>query len=621
MIDLYTAPQAADRDFEELRAEGKQLLSQRRFDRAVSVLFSALRGHAHVRDDDYRKAAAMLRDAYIGLGKLREAVTVCWYLGDQDTQKSLLDRLPLVERARTLISWGQAPWGASTKASFQAADALESAGKLVQAAIAFEQAGDWDRARALWSRLAPQLGATQSLYEAALAHFNLFRCSRKVNDLRSARAASIAAVHLLEEAADRYETAGRRERAFDCFRTLVAIGTETGVFEHVLEGYVNGLRILQEDHLRHYALKTFDEAINAAQAQGEHVAAATLAREMATFARKEQEAAVANQAALVEAELWREVSRQNLARNGPIAVSEHALLAAVLSLGEVGQYRTVGGVYAELGKLDLEASKKEHYARAMQRYQQAQNDRLDTAKVPDYGGNESAFPNVWHVDLVEWEHAGVASELCADVLLGSDAGYAESSRRRALLGRLVALAVEEGGEQPAALVQLCPFLAELQLYTVLSAVERLAVHSSARVREAAVRELRQFRFKRTFHSIRQGLSDPEPGVVQQAAAAIAFMKFNHAIEPLTRIYRESPVLTARLNAIQALAEIERVEAGEALLGVLTYGAADDRTAATAALKQSKRKAFLQVARQAKADLDPATRRAVEEIFEARKQPF
>jgi hypothetical protein len=48
----------------------------------------------------------------------------------------------------------------------------------------------------------------------------------------------------------------------------------------VLEGFVNVIRILREDHLRYYALQSYEEAVAAAEKQGEVSAAATLAREM-----------------------------------------------------------------------------------------------------------------------------------------------------------------------------------------------------------------------------------------------------------------------------------------------------------------------------------------------------
>src|SRR4029077_9273574 len=169
--------------------------------------------------------------------------------------------------------------------------------------------GDFGRARALWSRLAQLLSASGAdLYAAGLARFNLARTSRRARDPGAARAAVVAAVHLLEEAADRYETIGQRERAFDCYQVLIAVGRESQEFEHVLEGYVNVIRSVREDHLRYYALQSYEEAVSAAEKQGEVSAAATLAREMSVYARKEGLAAVSSFATLTQARLWQEVA-------------------------------------------------------------------------------------------------------------------------------------------------------------------------------------------------------------------------------------------------------------------------------------------------------------------------
>ena len=49
------------------------------------------------------------------------------------------------------------------------------------------------------------------------------------------------------------------------------------MFEDVLEGFVNCIRILREDHLKYFALQYFEDALNAAKERGELSAAATLA--------------------------------------------------------------------------------------------------------------------------------------------------------------------------------------------------------------------------------------------------------------------------------------------------------------------------------------------------------
>lgn len=616
MIELYTGkPYLKDRDFDELRSEGKSALSRGRTTEAVELLFAAMRGHSQVREEDFVRVVSQLRDAMVTLGRPAEAVTLDWYLGDREGQQELLPRLTPGDRARTLLSWAQAPGAEGARQAQAAADQFEAAGQLVRAAIAYERAADWERARALWSRLAARLASGPRLYEAALAHFNLFRTSRHVGDARAARGAGVTAVHLLEEAADRYESGGQRERAFDCFQTLIAIGNEMKVYEHVLEGYVNVTRILCEDHLRGHALETFQEAIDSARANNELVAAATMAHEMAAFARKENEPATAHQAVLMEAELWRQVAEQNVKRGSPVAVAEHALLASVLALGEIGQYRTVGEIYGRLAQLKLPAPRQAHYARAVRRYDQARNEALEASPIQPR--IRDSLPRFWHDDLVEWEEDGNPAEICADLILTFEN---ELLRRNALLARLVALAAAELPDDISAQAQLCGFLATIQLYPVIAAFEKLLTHPAPRVRDEAIKELVNFRFKRTFQSIRLALDDPEASVAQRAATTISKMRFPHAIEPLGRLYREARIPAARKNAIKALAEIDHVEAAEMLLSILSFGTSEDRAAATEALKESRKKAFPQVARLAKADLDPATRQLVSAIFQQRALP-
>src|SRR5262249_62097001 len=136
---------------------------------------------------------------------------------------------------------------------------------------------------------------------------------------------------------------GKRQRAFDCYQVLIAVGREGREFEPVLEGYVNVIRILREDPLRYYALQSYEEAVAAAEQQGEVSAAATLAREMAAYARKEGLAAVANFGMLTQARLWQRVAELSKSRHAPPEIAENALLAAVISFCESSPYAP-GGV-------------------------------------------------------------------------------------------------------------------------------------------------------------------------------------------------------------------------------------------------------------------------------------
>jgi hypothetical protein len=223
---------------------------------------------------------------------------------------------------------------------------------------------------------------------------------------------------------------------------LIAVGGESQEFEHVLEGFVNVIRILREDHLRYYALQSYEEAVAAAEKQGEVSAAATLAREMSAYARKEGLAEVANFATLTQARLWQEVAGASAKRGAPPEIAENAILASVIALGEAGQYRQVGRAYRALSELPLEESRVKHYERATRRYQTAQDLGITASPLPAHLRHQVGFPDVWHVDLVEWEQHGSASQACGDIVLNSSE-WSEVTRRRAMLARLTALSIEE----------------------------------------------------------------------------------------------------------------------------------------------------------------------------------
>ena len=55
---------------------------------------------------------------------------------------------------------------------------------------------------------------------------------------------------MLESVADDFETRGERERAFDCYGVLLRLGRDTGSFETVAEGYLNGIRLMSDNRER-----------------------------------------------------------------------------------------------------------------------------------------------------------------------------------------------------------------------------------------------------------------------------------------------------------------------------------------------------------------------------------
>lgn len=584
-----------------------------------------------LRDDDYAIAVQEMRRLLVNAGDARGVLTLDWYGDPQRVGRDVLERVPPRDKARTVLARAeraQRDKGSAEKSAGlfrEAAGLYEGAGFVARAAICREKAEDFSQAGVLYSRLSQVLeGSEGETYPAALARFNLARMLAKSGQTASAREALVSAVHLLEQAADHYETIGQRERAFDCYQVLIAVGRESKEFEHVLEGYVNVIRILREDNLRHYAIQSYEEVVAAAEKQGELAAAATLAREMAAYARSQSLPNVANLAMLQQAKLWQGVANASGVRGAPPEIAENALLAAILSFGEAGQFSKVGALYGDLANLPLSAEKRANYARGGSRYRGASDLPLDASPLAAHLRHDVGFPEVWHVDLVEWEQRGSATEATGDVLL--DPSWGDASRRKALCARLVATGADAYtdrgfGPPSPTLIHVAQLLGEIRLYTILSPLELLAEHQDPAVRVATMRSLAQFLFKRTFIAVRQGLADQDSSVVQEAARTLEQLHFGPALDPLTRILRESTESRARESAIRALVRIDTAEAAQVILGILAHERSTERRAAVEALKLASGSRFLDLARQNLPRMSGEERGAIREIFGARGIPL
>jgi hypothetical protein len=602
-------------DLYHLRERARAALARGDLDDAANSLVSAA-SQTHVAEHDYLSVLRPLAEVLSRRNDPRSALTVVWYMAFSENDgwrraMAMLPGVPSVDRARTLAAIGDMAG---------AAREMESAGLVAAAAIYREKAADWRGARALWSRLAQVVGGGADAYNGALVHFNLARCAKKCGDARQAREANVSAVRLLEEAADYFESVGQRERAFDCFQVLVQIGRESGMFEDVLEGFVNCIRILREDHLKYFALQYFEDALQAAKEQKELSAAATLAREAADYARVLGMASTSAHYVVVQAELWRDVAKQHLERGALAEIAENALLAAILAFGEVGQYGRVGGLYRDLAQMDLEEQRRKHYARAAKRYDGVRDEPIDTSPLPSHLRQDNHFPDVWHVDLIEWEQQGSAAESCADVLL--DRRWPDLIRRKAMLARLTAFAVESrpedsSGPATAARVRLADQLAQLQLYAVLSPLEKLFTRAERPTKVAVLAAMQQLFFKRSFVTVRAGLRDADPAVIEQASKAVESLYFQHAFDPLSRIVRESPQPEVRASALRALARVDTMEAAEFLLGVLEHGAPADRAAALEGLKRARGARFIELARNATHTTAPEVQAALRDVLRSR----
>lgn len=586
-------------------------------DTALGALATALL-HTHAREAGYARVVERLGEVLVQKGEHRAALSTAWYSADRARQEALLDRVPAIDRARTYAAWARAEPSQAAELYRRAAGELEQEGKLVRAAIYYERAEDVEAARALWSRLSGQLDLQSGEpYAAGLSRFNVARTSRAAGDERAARDATVAAVHRLEEAADRFESIGQRERAFDCYHVLIAVGELSGLFEHVLEGVVNAIRILGEDNLRYHALRLYEHAIELAERAGESSAAATLAREMTAFALKQGLPRVAARGTLRQSQLWQHAAESLLERGAPPELVENALLASLLASAEAGQYARVGSLYQRLVEIDLEPARKQHYARAAKRYEGATNAGPAGTALDDRFGRHVAPPDLWHVDLIEWEENGSAAEACADLLLDPDETGDRITMRAALTARLVALDAEATPENARGAVVLANYLAPIGLYTLLSALEKLYTRPEPAVRLAAVQALSRYFFKRTFVTLGKALGDRDAKVSGEAVKALERLRFEHACDPLSRIYRTSDKADARIAALRALARIDVDEAAELLLGALDHGGPDERTEAIRALSTARGTRFLDAAREAYPQGSQRLREGVKEVFDAR----
>jgi hypothetical protein len=608
--------------FGQLVALARASAARGALDEASTQYLDAL-WHVNTRKAEYDPVALELLRLYAKRGLASEAVSLGWYL-ETDLPDSLLDKATPFERARTLLARADALGAGHAerpRAYRVAAKAFDECGALAHAGIAHERGEDPARARAAWVRLCAALsGANADPYAAGLARFNLARAAAALGDASAAREAVVAAVHHLEEAADRYESSGQRERAFDCYQVLIAIGESTATFEHVLEGYVNVIRILREDHLRYYAVQSFEDAIAKAAAAGEVAAAATLSRELATYARAENLPTVSAFATLGEARLWGEVAQRSMERKGPAELAENALLAAVLAYTEAGQFGRVGDTFRALAGLPLPRGKVAKYQRASSRYDGVNNAVVEATPLASHLRSEGGFPEVWHVDLVEWEHRGAASRVCGDVVL--DTQRPEPLRRRAMVARIVALAAEEAEaeagpkrSEAAPLVgKLVERLAHIELYEVLSPLEHVYARGSLPEQRAVLRALERFYFKRSFALLRGAALSAEETLRADAARTLRELVFPHAFDPLLRIYREAEAAEVRKACAHALARIDRREAAEAVIELLAEAAEAERADLVAVLRDARTRSLVDAARTALPTLPSDAAQAVEQLF-------
>jgi len=101
-----------------------------------------------------------------------------------------------------------------------------------------------------------------------------------------------------------------------------------------------------------------------------------------------------------------------------------------------------------------------------------------------------------------------------------------------------------------------------------------------------MRAVRKLFFKRAFVCVAQGLADAAPEVRREALSCVQQLHFVHALDPLSRIYRESPDPEVRRAALASIGKVNRVEAVELLIEAFRNGERQDKDLAREMLVRS-----------------------------------
>jgi hypothetical protein len=535
-------------------------------------LYRQLLLHTHVIDFEYEEWLRGIAECYRALGRAREAGCVYLYLHAFDRAAEMFPAATSpVDAARVKELEARRVGGEQGNRLYaEAARQFADANRHVLAAIAYASASSPREERKAWERVLRDPRLRGRVYEEALVHFNVGIAATRDGDKEGGNRHLVQAQRLLEEVADEFETHGERHRAFDCYCILLKLGKDSSSFENLAEGYINCIRVLKEDNLKFYVLQYYEDFLRIALEREEYHAAATVFREAADYARRV--GLIYDRGYMKRAaETWWKAAEKNERDGGPVEITENAYLAAIDSYNSVGDFFHVRESYKQLAKLGLGEKKQKRYADVVARYAEVWQEAIDAAPFPDYLRQQHAYPEIWYLDLVEWELDGDYREVCASII--GDLRYADIIRRRALNVLFTHLDArpKEGAElDPHTLAQVAQDMGQLQAYAALQPLERLSVHPHAEVRRGVMRALRHLFFKRTFTMIQRGLRDDVREVRQAALEALKALHFPHAFDPLTRIFREHDDATVKEVALESIARIGSLEAGEFLVEVLRY---------------------------------------------------
>jgi tetratricopeptide (TPR) repeat protein len=536
-------------------------------------------------DFEYEEWLRAMAETLKALGQFREAAA-CWaYLGSTEPPgaESLARLRKQIEDGDAESLRGVQLFGiylARAGHHDVAAQWFEVADMPIHRAIELERAGKDEQAAELWNRMiqSDRFGRSErgapsdQPYELALARINYGLCLHRVEqDKRRtqaepsrARMALAEATTAVEEVADRFETEGLRERAFDCYQLLARIGLETGAFENVAEGYLNSVRILRDDALKLDALRLYEAFVTLARRSGEFHAVAGILREAADYCTRAG-LPYGDDLRLRCGEAWVKAAEDAQVHGHPVQIVENAYLAAAEAYVSIRAFRHAAEVYTRVAGLEIKG--RERYHRLLDRLGKHPDDPPRPIPVPEFLKRLPDYEEVWYVDLAEWELDGNPALIAAGIM--ADRRFPDYVRRHALL-----LVLELGRGEPVGRSDIVARLKSIRAYPVIAALERTYAAGDAKVQREVAEALGALRFKRSFSTLAQALRSDDPVVRTKAAEAIKNLYFPHAFDPLRRIFEARDIPdpeSARVAAIHAIGRINTVEALDFLCDRLREG--------------------------------------------------
>jgi HEAT repeat protein len=589
-------------DKRQVERDAAEAIRSNRYEDALAKYW-LLVDRSHVIEEELRGYLRSMAGCYEQLGRKRAASAAWLFLGDVSRAIQLAQGVP-ADLARCAVA---------QRDHAQAARQFEAAGWLGHAAIQLELARNDRGARVLWERLADDVRLRDDPYTQGLVRFNLGRACARLGDAEPARRQQVAAMHLLTAAADGFEQKGLRERAFDCYGVLLTIGRE-GSFENLAEGYLNCVRILREDGLKYYVLQYYEDFQELALERRELHACATLYREAAEFARR-QGMTYARHYRNRAAETHVMAGERVLADGGPPEMVENCYVAAIDAYNELGLYSKVRAQYARLAELPLSDKRRARYKKLAERLAGMEDDPTPMPTFPEYLRTDTAYPEIWRLDVIEWEQAGDPAETMAEVVM--DDKWPDFTRRRALLCRLAQLGAPDPVLRPQTLALLASHLGRVEIYAVLAPLEKMLEHEDARVRAAVMHSVRQLFFKRSFVAITRGLEDEDATVRRESLAAVQSLHFVHAFVPLSRIFRDAQDPDVRRAALSSIGKIPSLAAAELMIDVLRHGERAEKDIALDLLVRSDLAEVSALVRKAHAAETGQSRTDLERVLRAR----